>query len=308
LAVGEILRFTTDDRALWLARRQALLGASDFGAAYGCDEFRTALDVYAEKAGLVGATIENDVMRRGRLLEPAVIAAVREEHPDWDVRYPLNLQLVDADAKIGCTPDAVAQTDEPGLTNLQCKVISRRKYDDNWLTGPPLKYKLQCLVEGRVMDAARSIIAVLIMDTYSVTLALHPVPRNEAGEAAAWDFAATFWANVAAGVMPAVDLDRDAETLATIYPQSEADPVLDLSADNRLPELLPIRARLKAEIASASKEIERVDNEIKAKLGTHERATLPGWAISWKTQHNKERFQAAYDSRPLRVTAKGEAA
>lgn len=278
------------------------LTASDIGAAAGLDRYKSPLALYAEKTGLLLGQADNAAMRRGRWLEAAVLSAIREENPEWIVR-PAAIYLRDPELRLGATPDFIAATDEPGLTNIQAKVVSRPVYERDWAEGPPLGYVLQTLTEGMLMDAPRSLIAALVIDTYTAELYLHPVPRHGAAEARVRAMAATFWSNVAEGRMPAPDYARDAETVTALYPQSVAEPVLDLTGDNALGILLPHREALREMITLDQKRLDEMDTEIKAKLGEAERATLPGWKISWKTEQRKAYTVAASTRRVLRVTA-----
>lgn len=296
-----IERHPITSREQWLALRAQDLTASDIGAAVGLDPFKTALQLYGEKTGQLMAEPDNNMMRRGRWLEAAVLSAIREEHPDWDVR-PAKVYLRDSELRLGATPDAIAVTDQPGLTNIQCKVVTPQAYERHWSPEPPLGYQLQTLCEGLLMDTQQSLLAALVVDTYSAELYLHPVPRHAKAEDAVRGIAATFWANMASGRRPAADFKRDAETVAALFPQSVPEPVLDLSADNRLPDLLADRAHLKAQIIDWEARVGEIEVEIKDKLGAHEVAELPGWRISWKTQTRKEQIIKASTFRVLRVS------
>jgi predicted phage-related endonuclease len=288
------------DRASWLQLRMQDLTASDLGAAIGKDRYKSRLALYAEKTGMLMPQDDNPSMRRGRWLEAAVLSAIREENPSWDVS-PSHVYLRDTEIRLGATPDAIAQTDEPGITNVQCKVVARPAYERDWVDGPPLNYVLQTLAEGMLLDAPRSLIAALVIDTYTAELNMHPVPRHEAAEARVRAIATEFWSNVAAGLQPAVDGALDSETINALYPNSVADPVLDLTGDNRLPELLAERAVAKAIIDLEADRVAEIDTEIKAKLGDAERAELPGWKISWKTQTKAEHMVRATSFRVLRI-------
>jgi putative phage-type endonuclease len=299
----KVARFPITDRSTWLAWRTADLTASDIGAAVGLDPYKSPLKLYAEKTGLLMPDGDNPSMRRGRWLEAAVLEAIRDQHPDWEVR-PAKVYLRDEELRLGATPDAIAATDEPGLTNIQCKVVARPAYERDWGEGPPMNYQLQTLTEGMMLDAARSFVAALVIDTYTAELYLHRVPRHEGAEAKVRGIAAEFWANVAAGKRPAADYKQDAETVAAMFPQSVAEPVLDLAGDNALAVLLPHREVLKEMIAEDMKRLEAMNTEIKDKLGKAERATLPGWQISWKTEKRDGYTVAPSTRRVLRVTEK----
>ena len=298
----KVARFPITDRSTWLAWRAHDLTASDIGAAVGLDPYKTPLKLYAEKTGLLMPDPDNPSMRRGRWLEAAVLEAIREENPDWEVR-PAKVYLRDEALRLGASPDAIAATDEPGLTNIQCKVVARPTYETKWADGPPMNYQLQTLTEGMMLDAARSFVAALVIDTYTAELYLHPVKRHAAAEARVREIVSEFWANVASGRRPAADYQQDAETVRAMFPQSEPEKVLDLSGDSRLPQLLLERGIALAAIKAHQQDVEAIDTEIRDKLGDAEQATLPGWKITWKTQQRKAYTVAETTARPLRVTA-----
>lgn len=290
------------DRASWLALRSQDLTASDIGAACGLDPYKSRLALYAEKTGLLMPQGDNNAMRRGRWMEAAVLEAIRDENPDWVVDKA-HVYLRDPALRLGATPDAFAQTGiVPGLTNVQCKVVNRPGYERDWVDGPPMGYMLQTLAEGMLLDAPANIIAALVVDTYTADLFLHHLPRHPGAEERIRWVAATFWANVAAGRVPAADETQDAGVVNALYPQSEADPVLDLSSDNMIRALLAERSTAKTIVKVEQQRVDEIDVLIKEKLGKHERAELPGWKISWKTQHKKEQIVAASTFRALRVT------
>lgn len=290
------------DRAQWLALRSQDLTASDIGAAVGVDPYKSRLALYAEKTGLLMPQGDNNAMRRGRWMEAAVLEAIRDENSDWRVEKA-NVYLRDPVLRLGATPDALAQTGiVPGLTNVQCKVVNRPAYDRDWVDGPPIGYMLQTITEGMLLDAPANIVAALVVDTYTADLFLHHLPRHAGAEERIREVAASFWANVAAGRVPAADETLDAEVVNALYPQSETDPVLDLSEDNMIRSLLAERLTAKVIVKVEQQRVDEIDVLIKEKLGKHERAELPGWKISWKTQHRKEQIVAASTFRALRIS------
>lgn len=280
------------------------LTASDLGAVSGIDPHRTALAVYAEKSGLILGASETPLMRRGRWFEAAAVAALEEQQPEWDIRRP-HVYLRDPEVRLGATPDCLAEDpDDPGLINVQIKCVSKPVFEREWADGgAPLHYVLQTLAEGFLLNAERSILAALVVDTYSATLELRDVPRHQAGEQYLRQVAAGFWRNMADGLRPAPDYSRDAETIDRMFPHAEAgQPALDLAPDNRMPDLLMMRDDVRAAIDADKARLEAIDAEIKLKLGTAETAVLPGWKISWREQTRKSYTVPAATFRVLRTT------
>lgn len=292
-------RIAITDRSQWLALRSFDLTASDIGAAVGIDPYKTPLALYAEKTGMLMAAPDSNIMRRGRWMEAAVLEALREEQPGWMVER-CKVYLRDPALRLGATPDAVATTDDGEIVNVQCKVVSKPTFERDWVDGPPMHYVLQTLTEG-LLQGTGSYIAALVVDTYSADLKLFPVPRHGGAEARVMQIADEFWKNVENGVRPAADFKRDAETVAQLWPQSVPDPVLDLTGDNYLPDLLVERGVIKQAIKDCEKRVGEIDTEIKAKLGEHEQASLPGWRVIWKTVNRPEFTTPASSYRALRV-------
>lgn len=306
-----IEHYPITDRAAWLAQRMGDLTCSDTGAVLGLDPHRTALRVYGEKAGQIAADAENKIMRRGRWLESAGEVALQEKFLTWDIVNP-QIYLRDPDCRLGGTPDRIAEDpDDPGLINCQIKVVSRPIFERDWADGPPMNYVLQTLGEGYLLDAKRSIIAALVIDTFSADMQVFDVPRHPEAERKICEVARQFWQNIDNGVRPAPDYKHDAETIAALYPEQVRGVAIDLTGDNRLPEILRERARLKAEIETNQGRINEIETEIKDKLGEAETGDLPGWKLTWKLQNRKEYTVAATSFRRLYIkdmSDNGEAA
>lgn len=67
------------DREAWLAQRSTGIGGSDVAAVLGLSKWRTPLQVYQEKRGELGPSPDNEAMRWGRYLEPAVRQAYADQ-------------------------------------------------------------------------------------------------------------------------------------------------------------------------------------------------------------------------------------
>jgi putative phage-type endonuclease len=286
------------DRAEWLEWRRKYLGASDVAAAAGVDPYRSPMRLFAEKTGLVPDIVENAAMTRGRHFESAALAYLAEEKPGWTIERP-NVYITDDVHRLACTPDALAKVDGE-LVCVQIKTINRFSFD-KWNGHAPLGYRLQVVCENMLAGADRGILAVLVVSAYDAELKLFDVPRHEAAERAIRQLALEFWDRVASGRRPDPDYNKDADVIAALFPRQEPGTVLDLSGDNRLAEILPRREDLKDTIDGARKELDALDAEVKHKLGDAEAATLPGWRLSWKSEHRNEYTVAASDRRVLRV-------
>ena len=296
-----IERREVTNRELWLRWRREDLTASDIAAAAGFDPRRSPFSVYAEKTGMVEPEVDNALMRRGRWLEPAVLAALREQQPTWRIR-PANVYLRDPDSRLGATPDAVAVVPDIGLVNAQLKVVSRPVFERDWADGVPIYYEIQTIVEGLLTEAKMSVIAALVIDTFNAELVIREVPRHEGAEQRAVEIAREFWERVAAQKPPMAQYDMDADLLRSILPAEVEGRVIDLSTDNRIGELLDQRERLSKLESQAKKELKAINAEVGEKIGDAESAIVPGWrTITYKTQHRKAYEVAATSFRVLRA-------
>jgi len=286
-------RIPATDRAAWLALRKRDITASDIAALFGQHPYRTRFQVYAEKTGASDGIGDNPAMRRGRILEPAVAEAWFEERGERLTKCADYVR--DPAHRLGATPDYTRPNGEP----VECKTVAPEKWEE-WREAAPLAYQLQALVQAMLLDAPRAWLAVLV-DNRAKDFRVFEVPRHPSAEARVIAAAADFWRAVAAGEVPAADYTRDGDAIAAMFPRDSGE-VLDLSADNRLHELLARRADIKASLTTAEKEADAIDAEIKAKIGEASEATLPGWRVTYKAQTRPERLMAASTFRVLRVT------
>lgn len=300
-----IQRIPIVSRDAWLQCRRQDLTASDVGAAAGESRYKTRLGLWGEKTGRLLPAEDNPAMQRGRWLEPAVVAAVKETYPDWQIGYPLGLYVRDADISLGCTPDAIAEIPgRAGITNLQLKVVSRSAFNAHWhregIAQPPLEYQLQTACEAMLLDTHDGMVAALIIDQWGAELRTFEVPRLPRLETFMRDLAVRFWADIRNGIKPPATVE-DVDTIDAVYPVETDAELVRLDGDNMLPELMLERLALKETIHQADKRCDEIDTLVKDKIGDYAGATIPGWKITWKHQDRKQYTVAAKTIRPFVV-------
>lgn len=292
------------DRETWLQWRRQDLTASDIGAVAGYGPHRSQLAIYAEKTGMIVAQDETPIMRRGRWLEAAILTALREEYPTWRIEKA-NIYLRDPELRLGATPDFIAEDPaEPHvLINIQGKVITPGVFEREWSNNSsPVGYQLQTLAEGMLMGAGRNLLAALMVDPYNADLAVRDVPRHEAAEVGIRNTTRTFWENIRTGRRPKADYEQDGKILKQMYrPRPELEPV-DLTGDNRLPDLLQARAILQERIASDKKGKDDFEGEIIEKLNGAPMAVCGPWKVTWKEEPVETYTVAAHTRRRLYVS------
>lgn len=285
------------DREQWLEWRKRDVTASDVAAVCGLSPYKSALRVWAEKSGHVQGIGDNELMRRGRWLEPAVLEAIREREPTWEINRQ-RIYVRDSSLRIGCTPDALAYTSE-GPTLIQAKTVSRPVYDA-WLDGePPLAYTLQAITEGMLMEMNRIYVASLVIDTYEAHLDMWRIPLDRIVEAQEGikRAVAKFWSDVERGIQPTADYALDEELLAVLRPPKPEMEAIDLSLDNRIAEVLAERADLTETMSIERDRLSALNAEIIDKLGGSPLAFTADYRIS-----HKEEPREGYVVQPSRPT------
>jgi predicted phage-related endonuclease len=303
------------NRAQWLQLRQQDVTASDVSAVLNLHPTRSIARVWAQKCGLISEEPPSEFLEYRLSLEAAAIDWLQRKRPTWEIRRG-GVYLRDPDLRLGATPDAVAvDSEREGIGVLECKSVVRYVFDRDWKqlavsddgiieAQAPIFHQLQTLTNAILAGASWACVVGLILDAGGTgSLAFAPVERNAAAEQRIKDGVARFWAMTDSGRAPPFDYGLDADVIAALFPKARiTDPPLDLSQDNRMPELLVERQAIKQELKAGENRCEAIDAEIKDKIGDHELALLPGWRISWKTQKRPERIMPAWEGRVLRIT------
>jgi predicted phage-related endonuclease len=274
------------DRATWLRWRRPFISASQVPALFGAHPYLTALRLYMEKAGVEFEEKDNPVMRRGRLLEPAVGLAVAEERPEWTIR-PAKEFFSDNDRRIAATPDFFIEGDPRGLGILQAKSAAPSVFQRDWNAGTevPFWITLQALTEMLLTDAAFGAVAVLCVDPFDLVCSIHEVTRHPAAEAKIIAAVNQFWSEVEHGHEPQPDYGKDAALISILAPrESSPDKTIDLSGHNELPEMLAERALLHSRMRMDEARCKEIETELKFIMRDAAVVTgLPDWKITWKT-------------------------
>jgi putative phage-type endonuclease len=279
-------------RGEWLAWRESDITASAIAALFDCHPFMTLEDLADSKRGGDNQP-PTASMRAGIVLEPGALAAVQHDNPTWLVSKATTYHRI-PEYMLGATPDA--WLDDDGL--IQIKTTSVQQWQ-KWRGHPPLAYTLQTLTEMLVCDKQRGYLAVLVRSP-SFPLYTFEVKRHEAAEQRILTAARYWWDHFVRGeVPPAISSDEIAADL-------DDGSHKDLSSDNYLCASMPEREALKIEIRMAERRIAEIDEALKAALGEASTGWLPGWNVSFKSQHRKEVVIPAKDFRVLRVRAAAE--
>jgi predicted phage-related endonuclease len=274
----------------WLELRRADVTASVVGALWNLHPYLTLGQLHISKAGvdLPGPDPESAVIRRGNDLEPVVASMVARDYPKWRIRKA-NEYYRDAKRRIGCTPDFfISDPAREGRGNLQIKTVGSAAYKRHWAEDiPPIWILLQSAVEMMLTQSPWGIIGALEVGEYVWQLHTFHVDRNPAAEQRIIDRVAEFWEKVDAGEQPTIDYERDGELISLLYPREVPGKSIDLTGDNRIGELLEQRETCREAIRITEQQCDRIENEIKAKIGDAETALVNGWRVSFKNVEKK---------------------
>jgi predicted phage-related endonuclease len=297
------------DREQWKQwRREDVVTASTVGALYNAHPFVSVLKLFVQARGVQFEDRDSSVMRRGRWLEPAVAVAVREQRPDWQLE-PGNVYLRDPELRLGGTPDYLIGGDPRGVGVLQAKTTTPDLFVREWVDGAevPFWIRLQTMTECLLTGAAFGVVAVLTVDPYRMDIHVIELPVDPAMQADIVSRVTRFRDDVAAGREPPPDFAKDAEVIKLLSPHERAGSVRDLSGNNELPVLLAERAEIRERMKRDKAQCEVIETELKYLLGDAERADgLPGWRVTYKTEHHKGYTVDPSDPRVLRILDRRE--
>ena len=277
------------ERAKWLAwRKEALVTGSTLGALWDCHPFISRFKLYQQARGAEFPDKETSVMRRGRLLEPAAVAAVLEERPDWSLAFDSSFYF-DPELRAGATPDRfIYAVGHDGFGILEIKNTNRQTFEDIWQQGTvcPLYVDLQIQLGAMLTGAQFGAAAVLLVEPYDVTCHVIDVPLGRFGEIR--ERITAFAADVAEGREPTPEFEKDADTIKQIAPPEQKGRILDLTGNNNVPYLLERRSDIRDRIKRDEADVSVIESELRYLMGEAEQIMgLPGWRVTWKTQHRK---------------------
>jgi predicted phage-related endonuclease len=296
---------TITNREEWKAWRRAdLVTASGVGGLFGYHPFTSKLKLYVAARGVEFNEFENMMMKKGRIIEPSVAAAVREERPEWTIS-PAGVYLRDPELKLGATPDFfVFDPAREGRGVLQAKTTSRDILEKEWDGGTrvPDWIRDQVQTEAMLSVAEWAVVAALVVERYYINCAIIEVPIDFAHQARIVSAVIEFADDVRAGREPSPDFEKDAAVINARSPFGIPGSTLDLTGNNSAQELLARRAAYRERITDAEAQCEVIETELKFMLGDAEMITgLPGWRVTWRMEHRKGYTVEPSDPRVLRI-------
>lgn len=282
----KIVNVSTISREEWLAWRRTGIGGSDAAAVIGLNPFRSRIEVYADKMGMMPEKEDTESMRLGRDLEDYVAQRfceatgkkVRRNNFMW-CHDEHRCMIADVDREI------IGEN-----AGLECKTTQAWGGKVIMKGEIPLTYYVQCMHYMAVMGYDRVYLAVLI---FGKGFFHFTIERDEDEIAALVASEAAFWRDfVEAGISPDPDGSQSAEQAVDAIwgNRAQEDELLMFDFSDDMREL--------CDLAAAEKEIKRQKDAIKqrlqAALGEHMVGSSDRYVITWRPQE-----RSSIDSRRL---------
>ena len=282
----KIVNVSTISREEWLAWRRTGIGGSDAAAVIGLNPFRSRIEVYADKMGMMPEKEDTESMRLGRDLEDYVAQRFCEE-TGKKVRRNNFMWCHDEHRCMIADVDREIIGENAGL---ECKTTQAWGGKVIMKGEIPLTYYVQCMHYMAVMGYDRVYLAVLI---FGKGFFHFTIERDEDEIAALVASEAAFWRDhVEAGISPDPDGSQSAEQAVDAMwgNRAQEDELLMFDFSDDMREL--------CDLAAAEKEIKRQKDAIKqrlqAALGEHMVGSSDRYVITWRPQE-----RSSIDSRRL---------
>jgi len=282
-AQAEVLADTRDmSRDEWLSWRRKGVGSSDAAAVAGLNPYRTPLEVYLDKLGLLEEQDETEAMYWGTVLEDVVARefAARTGLKVW--RRNAILQHPEYAWVLANIDRYIVQKGNWGV--LECKTTSTFMRSD-WSNGevPPMYY-VQLQHQLAVTGLEYGYIAVLIGGR---EFAYFEIERDEETIKYLMQVEHDFWHhNVIPQNPPPMDgSSASSELLNRLYPEAEPDSVMYLPSD-----AMALIAQYDAAAEDEKEAKARKDeaaNRLKELLGDAERGIAGEREVRWPTVESR---------------------
>jgi putative phage-type endonuclease len=251
-------------------RRRAFLGASEVAAICGLDPFKSALDIWGEKKGLL-CSRESDAADMGNELEPLLLARYARKRCVGLRRVGTLL----GPHPLAATPDSI--TEEARPRNVQCKAVGRYMAD-HWDNGVPDYVQVQTQAEMYVAELDVTDVVALICSTDYRVL---EVPRDDRVIGHLVEICSAWWAEYIEGdTLPELD---GSETARAILNAMHPDLGEAIKADADLISLATQHEAQAVQLAALKEQHETTRNLIRLRMVGATRAVWPGGRITYKT-------------------------
>lgn len=268
--------------------RASGMGGTDAAATMGVHPFKTRIDLYAQKIGLMPDIEPNWRMRRGIALEPLIREDFAAAH-GVKIEVPGSIRSETQPWRFG-TPDGLIVDSVPPA-GLEIKTAGgepwiANRWGEEGGDEVPIEYDIQCHWYMDLFDRDIWWLAARIGDEYREYRLL----RDKEWEACIIEEAEKFWVDhVLARKPPLIDGSESAgKFLARRWASHSEDMIESCPEDDELIVAL-LAAKKTREVAE--EEEERLKNEFRNRINEHAGISGVGWKATWKKTKDSERVE-----------------
>lgn len=299
--------------------RRTGIGSSDAATVAGLNRWKTPLDLYLEKRGLVEPEPASEAAEWGTILEPTILrefarrnglSVVGRAHDGTPVMFladgTLGMYVPAATERLLHTlrhPDhpwmichldgVVLSEDGVEIVGIVEAKTSGAYRSGEWGDGEdeiPEEYVVQTqhaleivrAITGRTLPAY---VPVLIGGQKWRQYTVHYDPELIASLV---EIEAEFWRRVEAGDPPPAEADeRGAKALARLYPQHDDEQEIVAEPGSELEALARQLADAKAALADAKLRVTAAENAIKERMQEAAKVVGDGFSVTWKAQSRR---------------------
>lgn len=295
---------TSAEREAFLAEHRTIVGGSDIGAICGVNKWRSEMDVYMEKIGVVEPQEQNENMEWGLIHEPAIIKKFCDQfqakvkvadpplphlalmrHPEFPhVGVHADGLLLGDDSK----PTALIEAKAPGA-------FARSTFGEPGTDDIPETYALQVQYGMELFDLERTYLPVLFGGNRWMYF---EVTRDRKIGANLIKIANEFWQRVLDRNPPEIDGTASSQRfLQSLYPKDTGET---MQADTYLIGWMAKLSGARHDKAEAEKCEQLAKNKIIEKMADAAVLEGPGFKVSYK----KPKDRAKVDWPAVAVAAK----
>ena len=283
----ELVNTVGMSREDWLSWRDKGLGGSDAAVVCGLNKWKSHMQLYLEKTGMLEAEEAGEAAHFGSLLEPIIKqefsrrTGIEVSSVNWILQHPEHQFMIG-------NLDGIVQDPIHGEGVFEAKTAGAFMAPQ-WENGMlPDHYEIQAQHYLAVTGLSFAYVAVLIGGN---TFKYFHIPRNDEVISLLVQLEENFWVNhVQANIPPEIDGSASSgELLKRLYPNGKANSCIELPEFAL--ELINQYEEAKADEAEALERKEYAANKLKELLGENETGIINGRSVAWKSV-NSERFNS----------------
>lgn len=272
-------------REAWLEARRNGIGGSDASAILGVNPYSSPLKVYMDKIGKGVEEEENEAMRQGTDLEQYVA----DRFVDFMEKQgmPKKVRKCNRILRHPDYPWMLANIDREVLkenAGLECKTtspFSKFRFDEGEINP---HYYWQCIHYMAVTGAERWYVSIVVLGKSHHVFCIE---RDEDAIQTLIEAEREFWQEHVEKKVPPLPTgsEADGEALNALY-QAAEETEATMALDG-LEDMLNLRAMKVQERDALQTEIDGMDQQIKAAMGTFENGVSEHWTVRWSNTSSR---------------------